>query len=102
MGGALISGWVRAKAFALADILVRDPSPGPATGRPDVNFHPTEEQQRSAQTVVLVVKLQAWRATAAEVADQLHPAAVIVSPMAGVDTADIAAALAGRRVARVM
>jgi pyrroline-5-carboxylate reductase len=93
---------VRAKAFALSDILVRDPSPGAAAGRPGVNFHPTDAQQRSAETVVLVVKPQMWRDTAAEVADRLHPAAVIVSPMAGVASADIAAALAGRRVARVM
>ncbi len=102
MGGALIAGWRRAKAFAPVDLMIRDPSPGPAAQASGANLHPTREEQRSARTVVFAAKPQDMRKIAAEVADDLAPDAVIVSVAAGVAVVDIAAAFGGRRVARVM
>ena len=52
--------------------------------------------------MLLAVKPQIWRDAAAHVAPHLARDAVIVSIAAGVACADIAAAFAGRRVARVM
>jgi pyrroline-5-carboxylate reductase len=102
MGGALIAGWRRANAFPISQLLIRDPSPGPAALASGANLHPSREDQLSAKTVVLTVKPQDWRAVAAEVAGELAPDAIIVSVCAGIATADIAAAFGGRRVARVM
>ncbi|HEY1425776.1 MAG TPA: pyrroline-5-carboxylate reductase [Caulobacteraceae bacterium] len=102
MGWALVTGWRRANAFAVSELMIRDPSPGPEAQASGINLHPTREALRAAQTVVLVVKPQIWREVAAQVADDLAPDAVIVSVAAGVATADIAAAFGGRRVARVM
>jgi len=52
--------------------------------------------------VVLAVKPQAWRGVVAEISGNLAADAVIVSIMAGVAAQDIAQALPGRPVARVM
>jgi pyrroline-5-carboxylate reductase len=92
MGGALVAGWRRAKAFAESDILILDPQAGMTPADADIG---------RAKTVVLVVKPQTWREAAAEIAPKLAAEAVIVSICAGVASADIAAAF-GRRVARVM
>jgi pyrroline-5-carboxylate reductase len=102
MGGALIAGWMRAKAFAPADILVHDPSPGPDAAAAGVNLNPTPDQMSAARTVVLAVKPQIWREAAAAVAPGLPAEAIVVSIAAGVASADIAAAFGGRKVARVM
>ena len=102
MGGALIAGWGRANAFAPAELMIRDPKPGPAALASGANLHPTREQQMTAPTVVFAAKPQDMRKIAAEVADDLAPDAVIVSVAAGVATTDIAKAFGGRRVARVM
>jgi pyrroline-5-carboxylate reductase len=99
MGGAMLSGWLRAGAFATSDIIVRDPNARPIKG---VRLNPPDAVLAEAKTVVLAVKPQLWRGVAAEVADLLAPDAVIVSVAAGVRAADISQALAGRRVARAM
>jgi len=101
MGGALIAGWLRAKAFEPSQIMVRDPSPGPEARASGVNLNPDAAEQRSAQTIVLAVKPQVWK-VAAEPQHDLAPDAVIVSIAAGVASADITVAFGGRRVARVM
>jgi pyrroline-5-carboxylate reductase len=102
MGGALLAGWRRANAFTPAELMVRDPTPGPVALASGANLHPTREEQRSARTVVFAAKPQDMRKIAAEVAADLAPDAVIVSVAAGVAAADIAAAFGSRRVARVM
>jgi pyrroline-5-carboxylate reductase len=102
MGGALIAGWRRAAAFAPSELMVRDPTPGPAALASGAKLHPTREEELSARTVVFAAKPQDLRKIAAEVADALAPDAVIVSVAAGVGTADISEAFGGRRVARVM
>lgn len=104
MGGALIQGWRKAGAFAPADLILRDPYPtelAEAAGRDGAMLNPADTTLVKARTVLLAVKPQLWRETAAEVASLLHPDAVIVSVAAGVQAADIVAAF-GRQVARVM
>ncbi|HVN00374.1 MAG TPA: pyrroline-5-carboxylate reductase [Caulobacteraceae bacterium] len=102
MGGALIAGWMRAKAFAPADILVHDPAPGPNAVAAGVALHPTSADLAGVRTVVLAVKPQIWREAAAEIAPRLASDAVVVSIAAGVASADVAATFGGRRTARVM
>lgn len=99
MGGAMVRGWLKAQAFAPADILVRDPNAQPMAG---VRLNPPDAALAEARTVVLAVKPQLWREAAQAVAPLLGAEAVIVSIAAGVRAADIAQAFGGRRVARVM
>lgn len=103
MGGALIDGWRKAQAFALSDILVRDPYPTPALAAMNgLSINPPDGDLVRAGTVLLAVKPQLWRDAAAEIAPHLAPDAVIVSIAAGVAAADISEVFGGRRVARVM
>ncbi len=102
MGGALIAGWRRANAFAMSELMIRDPSPGPEATASGAKLHPSREDQLAARTVVYAAKPQQLREAAAEVAGDLAPDAVIVSVAAGVATGDISKAFGGRRVARVM
>ena len=105
MGGALIEGWRRAGAVSLAQLILRDPFPTPdaqAVADAGARLNPDDAALAEAATVVLAVKPQLWRETAAEVAHLLAPDAIIVSVAAGVTCADISQAFGGRRVARVM
>jgi pyrroline-5-carboxylate reductase len=105
MGGALIEGWRRAKAFAPAELILCDPYPGPdalAAEKAGARLNPPDADLAAAKTVLLAVKPQLWRQAAARYAPHLAEDAVVVSIAAGVRAADIAAAFAGRTVARVM
>lgn len=105
MGGALVEGWGRRSAFAAADLMLCDPSPGPAAlaaAKAGADLNPPDPLLTKARTVVLAVKPQMWRLAAGAFADKLAPDAVIVSIAAGVRTGDISAAFGGRKVARVM
>ncbi|WP_374572854.1 pyrroline-5-carboxylate reductase [Phenylobacterium sp.] len=105
MGGALVAGWRAASAFAPAELIIRDPHPGPeaqAAAAAGARLNPPDAELGAARTVLLAVKPQVWREVAAEVAGKLAPDAVIVSIAAGVRAADIAEAFGGRPVARVM
>ena len=105
MGGALIEGWRRANAFVPADLILRDPYPTDTARAVEAaggRLNPPDAALGEALTVLLAVKPQLWRETAAEVGHLLHPDAVLVSVAAGVKAADISAAFGGRRVARVM
>src|SRR5256885_13202720 len=105
MGGALIQGWLKAQAFAGADLIVVDPEPGLAALEAEAEgalLNPAEGEYRRAQTVVLGVKPQMWRDAAGELAPLISPDAVIVSFVAGVRSTDIAKRLGGRPVAPVM
>ena len=103
MGGATARGWLKAGAFAAADLAFLDPRPGldaqaaiarGAVAAPaDLTPYPT---------VLFAVKPQVWRAVAAELAPRLHPDAVVVSVVAGVRLAALQAAFQGRAVVRVM
>jgi pyrroline-5-carboxylate reductase len=105
MGGALISGWTKAGAFSPADLIIRDPHPGPealAAQAAGATLNPPQAALAQARTVLLAVKPQLWREAAAGVAPHLAPDAVLVSIAAGVRAADLAQAFGGRAVARVM
>lgn len=105
MGGALVEGWRRAGAFAAGDLILRDPYPtdaARAVAADGARLNPPNAALAEARTVILAVKPQIWRETAAEVANLLAPDALIVSVCAGVRVDDIAEAFGGRRVARVM
>ena len=104
MGGALIQGWLKAGAFAPADLIIRDPFPSDEADAAlkAGALRADDSNLGRAQTVLLAVKPQIWGQAAAEVADRLAPDAVIVSIAAGVRSGAISEAFGGRRVARVM
>jgi pyrroline-5-carboxylate reductase len=105
MGGAMIEGWLAARAFQAGDLMIRDPQPGPvalAAAASGAQLNPPEAEFAKACTVVLGVKPQVWRDAAAESAAWLASGAVVVSICAGVKSTDIAKAFGGRSVARVM
>ena len=105
MGGALIAGWRLTGAVPLAQIWLRDPAPGPealAAAADGARLNPEDASLARIKTVILAVKPQIWRSMAAQIAPHLHPDARLVSILAGVYAADIAAAFDGRPVARVM
>lgn len=105
MGGAMVEGWLAARAFAPTDLIIRDPQPGAvalAAAEAGAALNPPDAELARAQTVVLAVKPQLWRDTAAETAAWLGSGAVIVSIAAGVRSQDIVKAFGGRCVARVM
>jgi pyrroline-5-carboxylate reductase len=102
MGGALIEGWARTEAFPLVDLIAVEPHPSHALQATDVLLNPPDMYYSRAQTVLLAVKPQMWKAVAAQYEPHLSQDAVIVSIAAGVAASDIAEAFGGRRVARVM
>ncbi|MFZ5721786.1 MAG: pyrroline-5-carboxylate reductase [Pseudomonadota bacterium] len=105
MGGAMVEGWRAAGAFDPAELMIRDPLPGPAALAAEAAgavLNPPDAALAKAKTVILAVKPQVWREAAAEAAPWLGSGAVIVSIAAGVRSADIAREFGGRCVARVM
>jgi pyrroline-5-carboxylate reductase len=105
MGGAMVEGWLRAGAFQAADLMIRDPQPGPAALAAQAAgavLNPDDSELARANTVVLAVKPQLWREAAAEASPWLGSGAVIVSIAAGVRAQDIVQEFGGRCVARVM
>lgn len=101
MGGALVKGWLEARAFTSADLMVRDPAPS-SEALAAASVNPPDDALGSAGAILLGVKPQIWREAFAAVEPHLAPDATIVSICAGVRVADIAAAAKGRKVARVM
>jgi pyrroline-5-carboxylate reductase len=105
MGGAVLEGWRRARAFLPSDLMIRDPQPSPAAAGLESEgalLNPPDSELARAKTVLLCVKPQLWREVAGEVAPWLAADAVIVSVAAGVKSQDLAQAFGGRCVARVM
>lgn len=87
LGSALAEGWRLTGAVDPLTVLTRaDPPVCPA----------------NTQALVVAVKPAAWQQAVTPLADTLPTDAVVVSVMAGVRAADIAAALPGRVVVRVM
>jgi pyrroline-5-carboxylate reductase len=105
LGGALITGWLRAGAFDPRQLMVRDPNPGPAAlaaQAAGAALNPDDAALEHALTVIFAVKPQIWRAVAADLAPRLNPAAIVVSVVAGVSAADLGEAFGGRAIARAM
>jgi pyrroline-5-carboxylate reductase len=105
MGGAILDGWMRAKAFAPADLLIVDPQPSEAAlaaERGGAKLNPPDADLAAAQTVVFCVKPQLWQEAAGQYAPWLGSDAVIVSIVAGVSSRALGRGFGGRAVARVM
>jgi pyrroline-5-carboxylate reductase len=105
MGGAILAGWRKSRAFAAADLLIVDPQPGDAAlaaAKAGAKLNPPDAELAGAPTVLLCVKPQAWAEAAAQYGKLLAPDAVILSIAAGVKASDISHAFGGRAVARAM
>ncbi len=105
MGGAILDGWALAQAFPPAEVMIRDPQPGPqalAAQAAGARLNPPDEKLATARTVLVCVKPQLWKAAAAEVSPLLAWDAVIISVAAGVRATSLSTAFGGRSVARVM
>jgi pyrroline-5-carboxylate reductase len=105
MGGALITGWRRAGPISVADLILRDPAPGPAAlraARDGAALNGSAATLTAARIIVLAVKPQSWRSMAREIAPHVARDAVVVSIMAGVAARDLGEAFPGRPIARVM
>lgn len=87
LGSAIAEGWQLTGVVADPTILTRSVPP---VCPPDT------------EALVVAVKPAAWREAVAPLLDTLPPGAFIVSVMAGVRATDIAAAMPGRPVVRVM
>ena len=104
MGGAVIAGWRRAGAFAMADLIISDPDPGAEAlkaAASGARLNPPDGQLSEARTVLFAVKPQIWREAAAQLSTQLASDAVVVSVVAGVSASDLLATFRCP-VARVM
>ena len=96
MGGALAARWVGAGLTALSVI---DPAPhGLPPGIPAASKAPDGQ----ADTLILAVKPQVWRAAVAGLAERLSPGALVVSIMAGVPVAALATTFPHAAIVRAM
>jgi pyrroline-5-carboxylate reductase len=105
LGGALVRGWLATKAFEASELIIVDPRAGPeaieAAGQGAV-LNPGGDALKAARTVVLAVKPQLWRGVTEGLVDKLDLEAVVVSVVAGVRTADLAAVFGSRAIARTL
>jgi pyrroline-5-carboxylate reductase len=104
LGSAILEGWLKTGAVAARDLIVLTPSEKPAAEAARANgarVNPPLSALGEARVLVLAVKPAKWREALTPLVADLNAEAVIVSVMAGVTAADIAA-VAGRPVARVM
>ena len=102
LGGAILTGLRATGAFPMSDVAILTPSQKPAAdaaATQGARINP--ENLLDVDRVVLAVKPAKWREVASGLAPRLSGRAVIVSVMAGVRAADLAAVF-GRPVARVM
>jgi pyrroline-5-carboxylate reductase len=105
LGSALVEGWLAAGPVRPADLIILTPSNKPAAQAArarGARVNPPMTDLADARALVLAVKPAAWREALAGPATRLPETALILSVMAGVRAADIAASAAGRSVARVM
>jgi pyrroline-5-carboxylate reductase len=105
MGGAIVEGWLAAKAFAAADLMIVDPKPGKAALAAQAVgaiLNPDNADLAKARTVMFCVKPQIWRDAAAMYVPRLAADALIVSVVAGVGARDLAQAFGGRTVVRTI
>jgi pyrroline-5-carboxylate reductase len=103
MGGAMARGWLKAGAFAAADLAfisrtLRDEAQAIVAAGAEAS----PQDLSRFRTIVLAVKPQVWREATAGLAERLAPDAVVVSVMAGVSLGDLRQAFGGRRVARTI
>ena len=103
LGSALVEGWLATSAVDPRDLIILTPSDKPAADAAraaGARINPPSEALSGARAVVLAVKPAKWRDAASGLAPSIGDAPVI-SLMAGVRAADLAAVFAGP-VVRVM
>jgi pyrroline-5-carboxylate reductase len=101
MGGALLKGWALKDAVDPGHVLIRDPAPSAEALASGAELNPADDRYADVAIVVMAVKPQTWKDAVAGL-PPIPDQAMVISIAAGVKSADIAAAFAGRRVARVM
>ncbi|MFN3669182.1 MAG: pyrroline-5-carboxylate reductase family protein [Brevundimonas sp.] len=103
LGSAIVEGWLKTGAVAAADLIILTPSEKPVAEVARAQGARVNPPQglAGARTVVLAVKPAKWREALTPLATSLGPDVQVVSVMAGVGAADIAA-VSGRPVARIM
>lgn len=103
LGSAMVEGWMVTRAVDPRDLIILTPSDKPvaeAARAAGARINPPAEALSGARAVVLAVKPAKWREAAAELASSIGNSPVI-SVMAGVRGADLAAVFSGP-VVRVM
>ena len=103
LGSAMVEGWLATGAVDPRDLIILTPSDKPAAEAAraaGARINPPAEALSGARAVVLAVKPAKWRDVAADLASKIGDAPVI-SVMAGVRSADLAAVFSGP-IARVM
>lgn len=104
LGSAILEGWLATEAVDPADLIILTPSEKPASEaarEQGARINPPLAELADAKVLVLAVKPAKWREAVAPLTAHLPSGLSIVSVMAGVPAAEIAA-VAGRGVARVM
>lgn len=104
LGSAILEGWLATATVAPSELIILTRSEAPAAEAAralGARVNPAASALSEARALVLAVKPAGWRAALEPWRTDLSPGAPIVSVMAGVRAADIAA-LADRPVARVM
>ncbi|RZI99287.1 MAG: pyrroline-5-carboxylate reductase [Brevundimonas sp.] len=104
LGSAIVEGWLKTGAVAPSDLVILTPSEKPVAEQAralGAHINPPMEALGAARALVLAVKPAMWRAALGPLIGDLGKQARLVSVMAGVSAADIAA-LSARTVARVM
>ena len=104
LGSAILEGWLATATVAPSDLIILSRSEAPAAEAAralGARVNPPPAALSGARALVLAVKPAGWRAALEPLLAELSAETPVVSVMAGVRAADIAA-LSGRPVARVM
>ncbi len=105
LGSAIVEGWLATGAVDPTRLSILTPSDKPAAEaarRQGAVINPSPEALTQADLLVLAVKPAVWRGIAQPLAQDLAPAATIVSVMAGTRTSQIAEVFSGHPIARAM
>ncbi len=105
LGSAIVEGWLATGAVDPATLIILTPSEKPvaeAARARGARVNPFPSDLAGAGSVVLAVKPALWRTAVAPLVGTLSPDATLVSVMAGVRAADLAALTGLSGIARVM
>ena len=103
LGGAILTGWRLTGAVSMPDLVILSPSAKPVIEAAILNgarHNPAD--LGDVRRIVLAVKPAMWRGVSSPLATRLPGDAVVVSVMAGVNSAALSKVFGSRPVARVM